>query len=951
MTFEAFLALIHNALVLLALGLLFPRLAGWLFHRSSWRRMVAGAAVGGIGLSVMSLHWTAAPGVVFDTRSVLLSLSGLFFGLAPTLVAAAMMAALRVAMGGAGTVMGISVIIATAAMGLVWRGRSGTSLHRLGWLHLYLFGLAVHLVMILLMGTLPGALMWPTLKAVAVPVLVIYPLGTVLLGRLLVTEREEMELARAVAESERKYRLYIDSAPTGVFVADSGGRYVEVNDAGCRMTGYSREEILGRPVTDFSPPEDKASGSAHFDAVQTSGKSTGVLSFLRKDGSVGWWSVEAVALGDGRFIGFSTDVSELKRLELEAAASERKLNEAQQLARIGSWDCDLATGTVRASPEAFRIYGADEVPLTLGMIKQFPLPEYRPRLDEAMKALIAGEGPYDVEFRIRREGDGSIRDIHSLATYDPVKRIIAGTIQDITRRKQAERAIRESDERFRAVFEHAAVGIGIVGLDGRWIRANERLCSLLGYTAGELQMRSFEATTHPDDLDEDLRLGGECLAGRRSFFTMEKRYIHKQGHEVWVELTVSLIRSAAGEPAYFISVVQDIGTRKRLEQEHDRVEAELRQAQKMDAVGRLAGGVAHDFNNMLNVILGYAEVVLEDIDPEDPHRPSLEGIRSAAERSAQLTGQLLAFSRKQIVAPGVLDLNEAVASQKKLLDRLIGENVEITFVPGEDLWPVRIDPSQLDQILANLAVNARDAIAGVGRVLIRTANLRLEEGTTRQGDPIPAGDFVLLEFGDTGKGIASEHLDKIFEPFFTTKPVEQGTGLGLATVYGVVTQHGGHLDVTSAPDRGTTFRIYLPRYCGVRRKTEPAPAQRPLGGGETILLVEDEPQLLNLAARMLEKGGYTVLKGETPSRALEIAAGFPGDIHLVVSDVIMPQMNGKELVNRVQALRPGLGVLFMSGYTDDAIADQGVLEEGVHFLNKPFTLAEVQAAVRTALDA
>ncbi|MGD9549198.1 MAG: PAS domain S-box protein [Candidatus Krumholzibacteriia bacterium] len=951
MTFDAFLALIHNALVLLALGLLFPRLAGWLFHRSSWRRMVAGAAVGGIGLTVMSLHWTAAPGVVFDTRSVLLSLSGLFFGLAPTLVAAAMMAALRVAMGGAGTGMGISVIIATAAMGLGWRGRSGIPLHRLGWFHLYLFGLAVHLVMIMLMGTLPGALMWPTLKAVAVPVLVIYPLGTVLLGRLLVTERQEMELARAVAESERKYRLYIDSAPTGVFVADSGGRYVEVNDAGCRMTGYSREEILGRPVTDFSPPGDKSSGSAHFAAVLASGKSTGVLSFLRKDGSVGWWSVEAVALGDGRFIGFSTDVSEIKRLELEAAASERKLFEAQRLARIGSWECDLATGSVQASPEAFRIYGADEAALTLDRINHFPLPEYRPRLDEAMKTLVAGEGPYDVEFRIRREGDGGIRDIHSLAAYDPVKRVITGTIQDITRRKQAERAIRESDERFRAVFEHAAVGIGIVGLDGHWIRANERLCSLLGYTAEELQRRSFENTTHPDDLVEDLRLGEECLAGRSTCFTMEKRYIHKQGHEVWVELTVSLIRSAAGEPAYFISVVHDIGGRKKLEQERDRAEAELRQAQKMEAVGRLAGGVAHDFNNMLNVILGYAEVVLEDMGPGDPHRSSLESIRSAAERSAQLTGHLLAFSRKQILAPGVLDLNEAVASQKKLLDRLIGENVEITFLPGENLWPVRIDPSQLDQVLANLAVNARDAIAGVGRVLIRTANLGLEEGTTRQGDPIPAGDYVLLEFGDTGEGIASEHLDKIFEPFFTTKPVEQGTGLGLATVYGVVTQHGGHLDVTSAPGRGTTFRIYLPRYSGERRMAEPVSAPRPSGGGETILLVEDEPQLLDLAARMLEKGGYTVLKGETPNRALEIAAGFPGDIHLVVSDVIMPQMNGKELVDRVKALRPDLGVLFMSGYTDDAIADQGVLEEGVHFLNKPFTLAEVQAAVRTALDA
>ena len=385
--------------------------------------------------------------------------------------------------------------------------------------------------------------------------------------------------------------------------------------------------------------------------------------------------------------------------------------------------------------------------------------------------------------------------------------------------------------------------------------------------------------------------------------------------------------------------------------ENRRMEEQLRHARNLEALGRLAGGIAHDFNNMLNVILGYAEISLERLGPDSPVAPNLREIMKAGQRSATLTSQLLAFSRKQIAAPRVLRLNESIAEQLNMLRRMIGEDIGVAFRPGTDLWNVRIDPSQVTQILANLAVNARDAIDGVGSITIETSNAMVDEAYCRAHGDALAGEYAVLSFSDTGQGMDAETLAQIFEPFFTTKEPGKGTGLGLATVYGIVKQNGGFITVYSEPSIGTTFKICFPRVPGeaaqaVETAVGPLPA-----GSETILLVEDEEQILSLAARILEKQGYRVLPAGTPEIACHLAERHDGEIHLLLTDVVMPGMNGRDLQRRILESRPGIRTLFMSGYTEDVIAHRGILDKGVSFLPKPFTVRSLAEKVRSVLDA
>jgi two-component system cell cycle sensor histidine kinase/response regulator CckA len=372
----------------------------------------------------------------------------------------------------------------------------------------------------------------------------------------------------------------------------------------------------------------------------------------------------------------------------------------------------------------------------------------------------------------------------------------------------------------------------------------------------------------------------------------------------------------------------------------------------MESVGRLAGGVAHDFNNMLGVILGHAELALEQVDPAQPLHDDLLAIYSAAKRSADLTRQLLAFARKQTIAPEVLDLNDVIASMLNMLRRLLGENIELQWKPGADLWSVKVDPSQIDQILANLCVNARDAISGIGTLTIATDNSALDEHYCAAHAGCAPGDYVRLAVSDDGCGMDKDTQSHLFEPFFTTKAMGEGTGLGLATVYGAVKQNSGYINVYSEPGHGTTFTIYLPRQLDRAAQMQAAGTTRPRPSGhETILLVEDEPSILTLTEKMLTRQGYTVLVANTPGEAIRLAEQYAGEIHLLMTDVVMPEMNGRVLATNLLALHPQIKRLFMSGYTADVIAHQGVLHEGVHFIQKPFTLDNLAAKVREALDA
>ena len=476
-----------------------------------------------------------------------------------------------------------------------------------------------------------------------------------------------------------------------------------------------------------------------------------------------------------------------------------------------------------------------------------------------------------------------------------------------------------------------------------WNRNHE---TLLGFEAGEIKDRHI-MEWHPPETREALRQAIE-LVMEKGLATMESELLRKDGRLVPFLLTG--VRFETHGQCYLMGVGTDISDRKQAEREKARLQDQLAQAQKMESVGRLAGGVAHDFNNMLGVILGNAEMALQGIDPGHPLHGELEEIRKAAERSAGLTRQLLAFARKQTVAPRVLKLNEIVDGMLKMLRRLIGEDIDLAWRPGPDLWPVKIDPAQIDQILANLSVNARDAIGGVGKVTIETKNVVFDEHYHATHADFVPGDYVMLAVSDNGCGMDRETQAKLFEPFFTTKELGHGTGLGLATVYGIIRQNLGFINVYSEPGAGTTFKIYLPRYegKGVRAAVK-GPAQEAKGGPETVLLVEDESAILKLSKVLLTRLGYTVLSASTPGEAIRLAEEHTGEIHLLMTDVVMPEMNGRDLAKRLLSLYPNLKHLFMSGYTANVIAHHGVLDQGVHFIQKPFTSDDLALKVREAL--
>ena len=515
----------------------------------------------------------------------------------------------------------------------------------------------------------------------------------------------------------------------------------------------------------------------------------------------------------------------------------------------------------------------------------------------------------------------------------------------ITERKEAE-------ENYRTLFREMLDGFALHEIicdekgtpaDYRFLAVNPAFERLTGLKAEELVGRTvLEALPNIERRWIEV-YGKVALTGEPACFEDYAAELKK-----YYEVTA--FRPA---PNQFACIFSDITGRKRAEQEKAKLEADLQQAQTMESVGRLAGGVAHDFNNMLGVILGNLEMVIAQVDPAQPFHADLMEIRKAAMRSSDLTRQLLAFARKQTVAPKVLDLNETVAGMLKLLKRIVGENIDLIWQPKASLWLVKVDPSQIDQILANLCVNARDAIADVGKITIETENVTFDDAYCASHAEVVAGEYVRLAVSDDGRGMDKETLSHLFEPFFTTKGMGRGTGLGLATIYGILKQNKGCINVYGEPGQGTTFKIYLPRHVGPTLPAEPEGAPLPaLHRHETILLVEDEPALLKMTTRMLASHGYTVLAAETPGEAIRLAREHAGEIHLLLTDVVMPEMNGRDLAKKLLALYPHFKRLFMSGYTANVIVSHGVMDEGarVHFLQKPFTIKELTDKVRAALD-
>jgi PAS domain S-box-containing protein len=476
---------------------------------------------------------------------------------------------------------------------------------------------------------------------------------------------------------------------------------------------------------------------------------------------------------------------------------------------------------------------------------------------------------------------------------------------------------------------------------------------LTGYSPGSIVMNrdiAYGSLIHAQDRDRVRQEIQEAVSQKQPFVVIY-RINTRQGETKWVWEKGRGIFSQADELIALEGFISDITEQKQAETEKEKLQEQLSQARKMESVGRLAGGVAHDFNNMLTVILGFTQAALDQVDPSGPVHKNLIQVRRAAQRSADLTRQLLTFARKQIIDPKVIDLNQNIRQMMGMLHRLMGENIEVVWRPAAGLWPVKMDPSQIDQILANLCVNARDAIAGVGKITIETGMTTFDQTYCDQYPEFKPGDFVLMIFTDTGAGMDKQTMANLFEPFFTTKALGRGTGLGLATVYGIVKQNSGFIHVFSEPGQGTTFNIYLPRYrAGTNDIAPEIPAGPVPKGQETLLVVEDEPAILEMTKMMLERSGYTVLTAATPGQALSVAENHPGNIHLLLTDVVMPEMNGQDLAKKLTSFFPQIKVVFMSGYTADIIAQQGIVEDPDHFIQKPFSRSELTVKIRTALQ-
>jgi PAS domain S-box-containing protein len=769
------------------------------------------------------------------------------------------------------------------------------------------------------------------------------------------------ERTRELQKSEEQFRQIYEHMAVGVARISMDFRIESANDAYCHMIGYREEELIGKHIRDFTHPElvvenlQKQSqlGAGKIDHYRMEKR------FIHKSGRSihGILNANLIRNAEGKplyFLGSVLDITERKRAEESLKESEARFRDISESMDEWIWETDAqGIGTfVSEKVRSILGYSAEEI---LGKTAfDFMPTEEAQRVAGIFSEIIKKKSRIrDLENWNLTKDDRSICMLtNGIPLLDEDGELIGyrGVNREITDRKIVEERLKNSEKLHREAQRVAQIGHWELMPEIGTPSWSEEIFNIFGIDPknGEPSFVEHEKILHPDDwgllkeaIEKSTKDGDDFDLNFRILHSEGVRWMHAKGY---VELNEN------GETARIFGTAQNITKVKLAHEALQNSEEQFQQAQKMESVGRLAGGVAHDFNNILTGINGYAEMIMESLKPDDPLYADVKEIHNCGQRAADLTYQLLAFSRKQIIDPKVVNINETVNRLQNMLGRLIEENIDLVFLPAKDLWEAKADPGQLDQILINLAVNARDAMQGGGKLTIETKNVELEDYRCSRCGEFMSGLYVMLAVSDNGCGMEKEMLDKIFEPFFTTKKEGKGTGLGLSTVFGIVHQHGGHLNVYSEPGQGTTFKIYLSRVAEKADEIVEPAANTPTTGTETILLVEDEDIVRDLAKTVLERQGYTVIVAPDGSKAFNEYMGHSGTIDLLLTDVIMPKMNGKELHDKLLKIKPDLKALFMSGYTEDAIAHHGVLKKGMHFVQKPFTIQVLAKAVRKALD-
>jgi len=1001
-----YVELIHNVVLLVALCALYSLLGRMRQRHEEWARVGLGLLFGGIAIAGMMMPFRYAPGIIYDGRSIVLTLAGLFGGGTCAAIAAVLAGAYRAFLGGPGIWAGLATIAATSLVGLFFRRKAGNHPEKYAPLLLYGIGIVAHIVMLACQLLIPWPAGLTVIQNIWLPVMLLFPATTMVIGCLLGTEEQRLVTQRKLAENQELLSKSQAIGNVGSWKYDIAEDTLLWSDQVFRIFGVDPENFAAtiEAFLEHVHPDDREAVYSAYTRSVDEGRDVYEIEhrIVRQDtGEIRFVQQRCRHHKDSagrivRSIGVVRDITERVQAMEALEASERKyrslfnsMNEGFALHRM--------------------VYDEHGKPVDYEIIDLNPAFEIHTNIPrESAKNRLATQiyqtcpPPYvDIYAKVAETGEHTDFESYfppmgkhfQISVFSPMKGWFGTIFADITERKLTEEALRESERKLRIynkisnIFLLAShedmysevltiirtVTKSRLGIFGYIDETENWVCpSLTRDVWGQCQVPDKHIVFPKEKW---AGIWGQAMLEKRTLWSNEP-FKTPEGHVpitcamavpiLYAGQLIGNIALANKETPYDeadVALVETIAKhiapilssrlqRDREQREKEKTQEQLMQAQKMESIGRLAGGVAHDFNNLLTTIIGNAQLVLSGLEKEDPLREEIEEIRKAGERAAGLSRQLLTFSRRETRAPELLNLNETLDEMAKMLRRLIREDIELVISPGPDLGPVYMDPPQVEQVIMNLVVNARDAMPDGGTLTIETADTELDEAYFREhGVENEPGPYVMLAVTDTGIGMDEETQSKMFDPFFTTKDRSTGTGLGLATVYGIVKQNRGYVWAYSEPGRGTTVKVYLPRAGEVLEPGRSGDME--VGGGltgaETVLVVEDNQQVLDITLKVLARYGYRTLAARNGDEAVRVGRDFEGKIHLLVTDVIMPGMNGKELAERLRSERPDMKVLFMSGYTENIIVQKGILPTDIHYIQKPFSFEGLARKVRDAL--